>query len=227
MLVELLMALSAQLVGLVGVTGMKIVFVLGLILLVGGTILFINWAFEYLFDIRVAQGTILRRRQQYADAVLEKEARRKVEIFGALHRKAAKLDAPRLERWCKEHPQDWAAFYRLSELYEASGDFINFVRYREKVLKEMPRKGTGPEMATEWHHLADVYLQELKDLEGARLGLEYFAHQFSMTPEAKLARQRIDRMTGNLPPKPAEGSTEAAPPENIVVHSRKRLPPEI
>jgi hypothetical protein len=228
---ELLMVLFAQLTMTLGRTGAKFVMLFGFIFIALGLILFINWAFEYLFDIRIAQGTILRRRQQYADAITNKAAKRKIELYGELPRKATKLDVAGLERWCAGSPQDWAALYKLSELYEAAGDLKNFVRCREKVLKEMPRKGTGAEMATEWHRVADVYL-ELKDMEGARLGLEYFANQFSQTPEAGLARQRIARMTGNAPAPPVITGVNTNPfiqPEDHLAapRSRKRLPPEI
>jgi hypothetical protein len=184
MFLELLMVLFVQIAAVVGPTGAKVAVLLFLIL---GTALFIfvfNWVFEYLFDISVSPRTILRHRNRIDDAVKEKAAQRKIELYGKLNWKTQRLNLAKLEHWCEEHTDDWAAWYKLSEMYEAAGDFRNFTRCREAVLKGLPSKGTSAEMAMEWHHVADAYLLELKDAEAARLALEYFVHHFSQTPEA-------------------------------------------
>lgn len=191
MFLEILIALFIQLTLYVGYFG-AILLVLFAAIIAGITVnLLTHWVVEHFLGMGAR--TPFKRKEESAG-----ERKKRLEPYGKLDKRALKLDADGLERWCEERPEDVAALHELCERCLGAQDQPRYARHRERFLRIAPFE-IPAEHAMQCHLLADLYAGPLRDPAKACDALKIILDRFPRTSEAQMARKRLERIEEGLP----------------------------
>ena len=180
------------------------------LLVAGGVIIAIHLGWDWVFQMFANRFSgpgerhrISSRRRINAVRVDRTRAERRIEA----------LDDVALQEYIESHPRDTVAVEILCERLFKQGRMADYAREVEYFLTLDNRLATE-EVCSRYHHLADIYLNELGLPDRAREMVQTIVATYPRHYQSTLARQRLRSMDESI--RSRRGAGEAADPSNGV-----------
>jgi hypothetical protein len=126
-------------------------------------------------------------------------------------RRIEAMDDAALQKFIELHPRDRVAVEILCERLQARGRLADYAREMEYFLT-LDNRLAIEEVCSRYHHLADIYLNELGRPDRAREMVQTIVATYPRHYQSTLARQRLRSMDESN--RPGRGASESAGPSD-------------